>query len=199
MADYSNKADLTVTIENFTPFVGPISEAPLRKIMKLWAQRLRKYLLQEFDTNSQGGGKWKPLKRERREPAPSRISKKNAEQAAIAKHFENQAILVDTGALRMALNPIGGRPGSLEDIKIDSQSATLSIGWGGSELNPPPKKKGKKKAKTPHITIAELAVIHHGGTNTIPARPLLVEPDSGTQKALMDIAENEIMKHMGSK
>ena len=197
MADYSNKADLTITIENFTPFVGSIDEEPLRRIMKKWGQRLRTFLLREFDKNSQGGGKWKPLKRKRREPAPARISKKNAEQVAIESYFERQAILVDTGALRMALNPTSRKPGALEDIKIDSQSATLSIGWGGSELNPPPKKKGKKKATTPHITIAELAVIHNYGTNTIPARPILVEPDTGTQQALIQIAEDEVQNYFG--
>lgn len=192
MAEYSDKADLTIEI----PFAGSVigMEQPLKKILKIWSQRLRTFLLREFDKNSQGSGKWKPLKRERREPKPARVSKKNAEQVSISKHFENQAILVDTGALRMALNPRVLSPGSLEEIKIDSQKATLSVGWGGSELNPA-SKKGKKKT-TPHITIAELAVIHHYGTATIPARPLLVEPDGSTQNALTNIAESEITKYI---
>ena len=196
MGVYSDKADLTITIENFT-LGSTIDEQLARRIMKIWGQRLRTFLLREFDRNSQGGGNWAPLKRKRREPAPARISKKNLEQLSIEKHFEKQAILVDTGALRMALNPTSRKPGALEDVKIDSQSVTLSIGWGGSELNPPPKRKGKKKATTPHITIAELAVIHNYGTNTIPARPILVEPDAKTQQALIQIAENEMGKYFG--
>ena len=95
----------------------------------------------------------------------------------------------------MALNPRERKPGGLEQIKLSGDYATLSVGWGGSELNPPSKRKGKKKS--PHITISELAVIHHFGTKTIPARPLLAQPDETTLNALTMLAEKEIAKFSG--
>lgn len=197
MADYKSDADFVMQVPNFTEFAGFVNNDALkRRILKVWAQRIRTFLLREFDKNSKGGGKWAPLKRERREPKPARIDKRNAEQVSIAKHFENQAILVDTGALRMALNPREKKPGSLEEIKLQGDKATLTVGWGGNDLNPP-SKRDKKRKKTPHITISELAVIHHYGTTTIPARPLLAQPDEATMNALVKIAENEIDKFTG--
>ena len=182
-------------VPNFTQFAGFVDNDELkRKILKVWAQRIRTFLLREFDKNSKGGGKWKPLKRQRREPKPARIGKQNAEQVSIAKHFENQAILVDTGALRMALNPRERKPGGLEQIKLDGDKATLSVGWGGSELNPPSKR--YKSKRSPHITISELAVIHHFGTKTIPARPLLTQPDESTLNGLVKIAEDVIANYI---
>ena len=196
MADYQSDADLVMEVPNFTEFAGFVNDDKLkRKILKVWAQRIRTFLLREFDKNSKGGGKWAPLKRPRREPKPARIDKRNAEQVAIGAHFANQAILVDTGALRMALNPREHKPGGLEAIRIEGDKATLSVGWGGNDLNPPSKR--HKTKRSPHITISELAVIHHYGTQHIPARPLLVQPNEATMDALTKIAENEITKFIG--
>ena len=196
MADYPSDADLVMEVPNFTEFAGFVNDDRLKKkILKVWAQRIRTFLLREFDKNSKGGGKWKPLKRPRREPRPARVDKRNAEQVSIAQHFANQAILVDTGALRMALNPREHKPGGLEQIRIEGDKATLSVGWGGNDMNPP--SKYRKTKKSPHITISELAVIHHYGTTTIPARPLLVQPDEKTISALTTIAEKEIEKFIG--
>ena len=196
MAGYQSDADLVVEVPNFTEFAGFVNNDNLkRRILRIWAQRIRTFLLREFDKNSKGSGKWAPLKRVRKEPAPARINRHNAEQVSIKDHSDKQAILVDTGALRMALNPRERKPGGLEQIKLSGDYATLSIGWGGSELNPPSKRKGKKKS--PHITISELAVIHHFGTKTIPARPLLAQPDETTLNALTMLAEKEIAKFSG--
>ena len=196
MADYPSDADLVMEVPNFTEFAGFVNDDRLKKkILKVWAQRIRTFLLREFDKNSKGGGTWKPLKRPRREPRPARVDKRNAEQVSIAQHFANQAILVDTGALRMALNPREHKPGGLEQIRIEGDKATLSVGWGGNDMNPP--SKYRKTKKSPHITISELAVIHHYGTTTIPARPLLVQPDEKTISALTTIAEKEIEKFIG--
>ena len=196
MADYPSDADLVMEVPNFTEFAGFVNDDRLKKkILKVWAQRIRTFLLREFDKNSKGGGTWKPLKRPRREPRPARVDKRNAEQVSIAQHFANQAILVDTGALRMALNPREHKPGGLEQIRIEGDKATLSVGWGGNDMSPP--SKYRKTKKSPHITISELAVIHHYGTTTIPARPLLVQPDEKTISALTTIAEKEIEKFIG--
>lgn len=190
MAGYLNTAIVKLEVPDFTQFAYYSRETTLRnKLMRLWAKRLRAFLLREFDTNSKGGGKWAPLKRPRPEPHAD-IGTENAEQVSISEHFSSQAILVDTGALRMALDPSGHSPGSLEEVKIDGLGyrTTLSVGWGGEDKHPP--REGSDV--NPSITIAELATIHHFGTHTIPARPLIVPADEGTILGLMAIAEKEI-------
>lgn len=193
MAGSSDHADLTMEVPDFTQFAYYIDDASLkRKILKLWAQRIRTFLMREFLKNSKGGGRWKPLKVERKEPSPAKQAQKNSEQVSVSKHFENQSILFDTGTLYKALDPNVLNPGALEKISYTGNTAMVSVGWGGPAIHPPSKRKPSKKS--PHVTVGEIAVLHHYGTSTIPARPLLVPPDDATIRGLTTIAQEEIMK-----
>ncbi|MBQ2622296.1 MAG: hypothetical protein IJF84_13235 [Thermoguttaceae bacterium] len=190
MAGYQSSATIKMEVPDFTQFAYYTRDDGLKKkIMRLWAKRLRAFLLREFDTNARGGGKWEPLKRPRPEPRTD-ISTENAEQVSISKHFSSQSILIDTGALRMAINPTGHNAGGLEEIKSEGLGfkTTLSVGWGGEDKHPP----REGSTVNPHITIGELAVIHHFGNSNLPARPLLVQPDTPTVAGLTTIAEKEI-------
>lgn len=193
MAGSEDHADLTMEVPDFTQFAYYIDDDSLkRKILKLWSQRIRTFLMREFKKNSQGGGRWKPLKIERNEPSPAKQAKKNSEQVSVSKHFENQAILIDTGTLYKALDPNVLNPGALEKISYTGNTAMVSVGWGGPAIHPPSKRKSSKK--TPHVTVGEIAVLHHYGTGAIPARPLLVPPDDVTIRGLTEIAQEEILK-----
>lgn len=76
-------------------------------------------------------------------------------------------ILRDTGTLINA-----SQIGAVGNVAKEARGATVEFGFGGG------------KHSDSGLTIGELAEIHHEGTSTIPARPILVEPDSDTLRGM---------------
>lgn len=164
-----------------------------KRILLLWGKAMRAYLDRRFVKYSRGGGDWAPLKAatERRRRKPAKVHQTD-EQAAIQAHFRKAAILVDTGMLRASLNPqVESSAGGYQKITLGDPSI-LEVGIGGPALHTAKSK--KRKASSKPITVAELAVIHHFGTRTIPARPIVVPPDEATQQRLEEIATQELLR-----
>lgn len=203
----SGQSDITIEIEGAEKIEGLLNRHDIeRKILKIWAQRIRTFLFNRYRQYSQGGGDWPPLKTPRRKKA-ARVKKSDAEQVSIQQFFNRQSILVDTGTLRNALNPRTPGPGQTESYGFRPEGATVTLGFGGEDLHPlsseqkeAQKKRSKKGKSKPikQITIAELAAIHHSGCpkNGLPARRILEKPDQKTIQLLIKIAEKEIKKSL---
>ena len=195
--------EITVEITGIPDCISAAnSDAVRRRILKIWAERMRAFWDRRFVRASRGDGTWAPLKPatvHRRRKGRS-INPKKSEQVSIAKHFDKARILIDTGLLRGALNPKQVSPGAFEKVSVVGKNATLTLGFGGEAQHNAPSKKRKKKSGTKKspITISQLAAIHHFGNvkRGLPARPLIVEPDEATRKRLEKIAEQELMKEV---
>lgn len=191
-----NTMEITVECRGF--FLDKASEDSFRrKLLKLMAARYRAFLLRRFNTNSRGGGDWPPLaestKRRRRKGKP--IRRTNAEQVSIEKHFQKQAILVDTGILRSGLNVIP-TSASFEKISVAANRADVEVGFS-SGIHPPKKNPdGTTPDSKKPITITKLAYIHHFGCKerNLPARPILVPPDSACMRQMENLVEKELKK-----
>ena len=186
--------DVELYVTDLTLALQRIASPEVKKrILMLWGKAMRAYLDQRFVQNSRGKGDWAPLKETtvHRRRKPAKVSQ-NQEQVELQKHFQQAAILVDTGMLRASLNPnVENASGSYQKITLGEPSI-LEVGIGGSA--PHSKKSKKRKSSSNPITVAELAVIHHFGTRTIPARPIVVPPDEATQQRLEEIATQEILR-----
>ncbi len=90
------------------------------------------------------------------------------------------AILWDTGILLGTMNPMRARPPGYIEL-IDPEGVELGYGGGA----PHPKGHG--------LTIAELAAIHHYGTDTIPPRRLLADPSAKTVRRIEEVVAGEVM------
>lgn len=177
--------------------LSSVHENFTKKVLILWGRAMMAYLDRRFKDYSRGGGSWPPLApstiAQRRPPAKV---KKTKEQLNIAKHFENVAILVDTGQLRAALNPRMTGHGAYEKLVVNSQMGSIEVGIGGADPHVPPKRKQFKKASRP-ITIAEIAVIqHYGLAKGVPPRPIVVPPDEKTKRRFEMILKTEIDKEL---
>ena len=137
-------------IDDLERQLSSVSENLVKKVLKLWGRAMMAYLDQRFKDYSRGGGDWPPLAPStiRRRRPPAKI-KKTKEQLNIAKHFENVAILVDTGQLRAALNPRMTGAGAYEKIVLNSNMGSIEVGIGGSAQHTPPKQKKFKKVSRP--------------------------------------------------
>lgn len=114
---------------------------------------------------SGGGGEWPAL-------SPATIRSRRSGKKGKSR---GATILRDTGLLVSSLQP--GASGNLFQIKKTS----VRVGWDG----------------TSHgggLTFRELGLIHNTGEGNVPARPILVEPDERTKKALKKVATDHIIR-----
>lgn len=146
---------------------------PVKKALKQWVAIYRAFVQERFDKYSKGGGDWPPLSPKtiaaRRK---ARKKKKGRRAGRIA------AILVDTGTLKGGLHPRIRKPGRF-DRKIPFG---VEVGFGGPDKHLTAKK----------LTIAALARIHHFGLGKVPARPIIVEPDSHTRDLMIKVMEKAL-------
>ena len=133
------------------------------KIKKQWAVRLAAFEKRHFQKASTGGGGWAPLATSTQHTRGKKPRARGRAQVAARQH----AILVNTGTLKRALN-LGGLGNLNKPLRKG-----VRYGIGGPGIH-----RGGK------MRIGRLAVIHHAGTATIPARPIIVPPDAKTQAAL---------------
>lgn len=110
-----------------------------------------------------GAGEWAELAEE--------TQKERAEQG-----FDpTRPILIRTHALFNALFPT--RPGNIFEVLPDRVRA----GIGGNEIHPGYEPYGGSPGT---LTFGEIASLHQSGTSRMPARPILVEPETQTIDAM---------------
>ena len=152
------------------------ANGPVRKSFKQWAARYRSFLRERFDKYSKGGGDWAPLK-------DSTIKRRRKGKGTRRFAAGSVAILRDKGIMFAALDPVfKNKPGQLQD----DIPFGIRVGFGGAAPH------GDDK-----ITVAYLALIHNQGLGHIPARIIVVAPDSATQRGMasdMERAHNQMVK-----
>lgn len=149
----------------------------------------RSFAAERFNTFARGGGNWAPLalatvmsrRNNRPKKTKSRIldvkivharktGKSRLEEVKAKKKpkkpkpIRSASILIDTGTLQAGLNPVLA-PGAIEE----SRGNTVRLGFGGPARHP-----------SGTATIADIASFHHFGTDYVPARPIIVAPDTKT-------------------
>ena len=190
-----NELSIDIEIPNLSMILQKHeSESFRRKLLRILAARYRAFCLRSFDQNSRGGKAWAPLKDStaKRRRKGIKVRSGNAEQARIQSFFSGKRILVDTGILRGALNPTLSK-GSYEKISLKAHFASADIGF--STMPHPGPKSGKGGVRKP-VTISQLAKFHHSGSRKtgLPARPILIPPDSNALRQFEKIIENEEVK-----
>ncbi len=156
------------------------ANGPVRKAFKQWGARYRSFLRERFDKYSKGGGDWAPL-------SPKTIARRRKGRGSRRFAVGSIAILRDKGIMFAALDPVfKNKPGQLqEDIQFG-----IRVGFGGAAPH------GDDK-----ITVAQLAEIHHSGLGNVPARVIVVAPDTTTQQGMasdMERAHNQMVKDSGA-
>ena len=104
-------------------------------------------------------------------------AKQSAIKAELGEAGSGISILRDTGTLFNALYPTL-HPGAIEE-KIPGG---VRCGFGGNEPHP-----GRGA-----VTIFQLAEIHQLGLGHVPARPIIVDPDSSTLSQMVAVAQKAI-------
>lgn len=161
------------------------SDRARNRVMKIIAARYRSAMQRRFTTFSRGGGDWKALKpstvKRRRQSAKIRNTE---EQKKIKNKFGPAAILIDTGILRSGLNTQLSNAGK-ETISSRPDEMAVTIAFSG-RMHP-------ESAGPKVMTISRLAAIHHFGAPSrgLPARPILVDPDEDTIRAIDAIIDKE--------
>lgn len=160
------------------------ANGPVRKGFKQWGARYRSFLRERFDKYSKGGGDWAPL-------SPKTIARRRKGRARTTVRGERDrrfklgtvSILRDKGIMFAALDPVfRNKPGQLQD----DIPFGIRVGFGGAAPH------GDDK-----ITVAYLALIHDQGLGHVPARVIVVAPDSATQRGMasdMERAHNQMVK-----
>lgn len=143
------------------------------KMYKRFGVIYRSFAQRRFAAASRGSGAWKPLKNFYRGARD-----RKAAEARIRKNPKTKprgsAILRDTNTLYNALNIDGTGPGAIEELAAGG----IILGYGGIAMHP--------NANGGDITIAEIAAIHQFGvpSKNIPARPIIVDPDTNTLRLI---------------
>lgn len=145
-------------------------QGPVRAAMKQWGARYRAFVQRRFKRNSRGGGGWPPL-------AASTIRRRRGKRSKVA-------ILIDTGTLFRALDPVFNRkPGQIqEDIPFG-----VRVGYGGPGQHP----SGK-------LTVADIAEFHQKGGGHLPQRKIIVPPDANTTAAMRRDMERALKRMIDS-
>lgn len=154
---------LLESVVNRLPSSLACNREPMRAAMAAGSRWIMRFEQSRFRAASGGDGTWPDitmrtkLARLRRE-AKSQKSKTKINAALVAG--QHLPILSDTGTLEASLFEEGGS-GHFQSFDVDSVSEGVS---GGSH----PRFKG---------SVGYLAVIHHYGSGSIPARPVMAMPD----------------------
>lgn len=177
----SESAEITITIEGLKNLDKLDNPAFKKKLLKVLASQYNTFLDEQFLKNANGGGAWAPLKKPRERDKIA--AKKNNEPV-------KSTILIDTGQLHMALT--ANMPGHMEEYNVSDETASVSVGIGGSAPHIDDKGKG-------HLTIAELAFIHHFGVpkHNLPARPIIVPPNNQTEQQMSASIQKMVQKEIG--
>jgi hypothetical protein len=133
----------------------------------------RSFAQRRFAAASRGNGVWKPLKnfyRGARDRKAAETKKRNNPKIKL----RGSAILRDTNTLYNALNIDGAGPGAIEELAAGG----VILGYGGIAMHP--------SSNGGDITVADIATIHQFGvpSKNIPARPIIVDPDSKTLRLI---------------
>lgn len=139
-------------------------------IFEAWGTIYRAAMQERFSKFARGGGDWEPL-------APSTIKRRRRPKRGRKKKQRTASILMNTGTLWGTLSPQFNVDGQYQVIDKNS----VSIGIEGGE-------------HPSGMTIGKLAAIHHYGTEHIPARSILVEPDEATQDQMARAMEIGLQK-----
>ena len=163
-----------MNLRPLTRFVDKIEarHGPLNDVYLTWGSRYRAFAKLRYMKFARGGGNWAPL---------SEVTKRRRRKAAKGKKGPRSfSILIDKGTLVAALEPKIENPGSIKKLI----GKGVRVGYGGSAKHP--------RAKG--LTIARLAEIHHRGLGNVPARPIIVRPDTKTLRGMVSDLERGIKK-----
>jgi hypothetical protein len=116
----------------------------------------RSFAQERFSRLSRGGGEWPPL----------------AESTIARRRKRSSSILYDKGLLFAALAPsLNAGGGAYEQVT----STGVRLGYGG-----PMKYEGEGK-----VTLADIASFHQTGSDRLPQRKIIVEPDQATMNIMI--------------
>lgn len=158
-----------------------------KPVLIKWGARYRGFARLRFTENSRGSGRWKPLK-----AATIRRRRQGGGSGSVA------SILWDLGTLIGALDFKYVRaPGQLQKyLRSGGEYSGVRVGFGGPGKM---KVRGKKgKIKTSSTTIAMVAAAHQVGNAArgLPARPIIVPPDTKTLNGMADDVEVQWRRDM---
>jgi hypothetical protein len=173
------------------------------------AVRYRAFLQERFSLYSKGGGNWKPLaestiKGRTRAPitrlnlavrqglrltAEQYAKRLTAARRKAAKHWKKYqegeakfAILVDTGLMFAALNPIfTDAPGQYQE----ETPGGIAVGFGGPERHP-----------DGGPTIADIARFHNDGGGNLPQRKIVVPPTEDVKDAMVTYLQRGMNRYL---
>lgn len=163
-------------LERYVNILATPGQKGFDEVLIRWIVRYKKSMLARYRRNSRGGGDWAPLK----EPIRKRVRKKS------------RLILRDSDTLINALTPVRSlSPNPAPGAYTKRTSKGVHLGFG----------RGSRHPYAKH-TIGKLAEIHHYGGPKLPARTLLIAPNSkmlrSMQQDVRDVA-NEIKRRLGLK
>jgi len=171
MADQDSNVTIEVDIKGMERFKGKLNSrsSPIMDKMYIqWAERLRSYWKERFDTWSKGGGAWVGLSKE-----TIRRRKKGKDGTKTA------SILRNTNTLYKAIDPKLKSPGKL----TNKGKNYIEIGYGGPDKHP-----------SVNATIAQVATWHQTGAGFNPVRKIIVNPNARTRKGMEEDADRALAK-----
>lgn len=153
------------------------ADNPVRRGFRQIAEIYRSWTKLRWIKYSRGGGDWKGLsastlakRRKGTDRSLGRVKPRRGKKLAPGQRkrlrenaTRSASILIDTATMIAAVDPGAGpdKGGLTQDIPYG-----IRVGIGGG-----PRHKGAA------LTIGQLAAIQHNGNKTIPARPIIVQPD----------------------
>lgn len=166
-----------IDLDGLKRALSNISPEQMAPVFRNWGRVYSSFLYERFDKFSKGGGDWKPLAEStimaRRHGMGGRYKRgRKAYNKAKASGGGQVSILRDTGILLNALDPTMKAPGNRREVTRDG----IIVGFGGKDKHP-----------GTDLTIVKLAEYHQTGGGRLPARPIIVEPDTKTMQKLREI------------
>ena len=171
----AGRTTVTVNLRGLTKFREALKadlrlsgNSPIRHALDQWKTLLARFLTHRWYTFSQGGGNWKALK-------PATLTRK-------IKKGLLPFILRATDEMFQAFAPaMSGKPSRVaEDIPLG-----VRVGFGGDMSYP---------HSTAHVQMSKLAMWHQTGAGNLPARKIIVPPDTETKKQMRDVMQEAMVK-----
>lgn len=161
---------VTVTTPGLTKMLRMLNnpQATSEEIAAAWSILYQSFCRARFATFSRGGGDWAPL-------SPATIKRRRKGKAGVA-----DAILRDTGALFASLLP--AVQGGILQSQVKTFGLRIILGGGRSYKNGP--------------TLSQVASFHHRGDGHLPAREILVAPDSATITKMAAVAKKIVVRKL---
>jgi len=182
---------------------GAMSNGPIRRCFRLWAQRYRAAMLERFDSASKGDGTWPPLAestiRGRFRKPLARLRAALASGDITEEQFSKRYRTARRSVTRRMQK--GSKPVGIYGRMQVSASILRDTGTLMNTLSPTLGHPGQLEKDVPFgiivgisggshpsgkLTVGELAAMHHFGGPHLPRREILVEPLEEVKEAMVD-------------